>query len=97
MSPIRRSTTALYGGARQEYLPKYCKLAKEKTTILMIDATHLKVQRSYDDDLHKRRHKIENMFAKLKDWRPIATRYDRSAHIFLSAVCIAYFIWVFED
>jgi transposase len=29
------------------------------------------------------------MFAKLKDWRPIATRYDRSAHIFLSAICIA--------
>ncbi|MDR2778758.1 MAG: hypothetical protein LBB16_00510 [Puniceicoccales bacterium] len=23
--PIRRSTTALYGGAGQEYLPKYCK------------------------------------------------------------------------
>ncbi|MCY4235607.1 MAG: IS5/IS1182 family transposase, partial [Cyanobacteria bacterium MAG CAR2_bin_4] len=28
-------------------------------------------------------------FAKLKDWRPIATRYDRCAHIFLSAVLLA--------
>ena len=30
--------------------------------------------------LYKQRHKIENMFAKLKDWRRIATRYDRCAH-----------------
>ena len=35
------------------------------------------------------RHKVENLFAKLKDWRPIATRYDRCAHIFLSAVLLA--------
>jgi len=35
------------------------------------------------------RHKVENLFAKLKDWRPVATRYDRCAHIFLSAVFLA--------
>jgi transposase len=29
------------------------------------------------------------MFAKLKDWRRIATRYDRCAHTFFSAICIA--------
>ncbi len=28
-------------------------------------------------------------FAKLKDWRRIATRYDCCAHTFLSAICIA--------
>jgi len=39
--------------------------------------------------LYKQRHKIENMFAKLKDWRRIATRYDRCAHTFMSAICIA--------
>jgi len=32
---------------------------------------------------------IENMFAKLKDWRRIATRIDRCAHTFFSAICIA--------
>jgi transposase len=36
-----------------------------------------------------RSHKIENFFAKLKDWRRIATRYDRCAHAFFSAICIA--------
>ena len=34
----------------------------------------------YSKTLYKQRHKIENMFAKLKDWRRIATRYDRCAH-----------------
>jgi transposase len=29
------------------------------------------------------------MFAKLKDWRRIATRHDRCAHTFFSAICIA--------
>jgi hypothetical protein len=29
------------------------------------------------------------MFAKLKDWRRIATGYDLCAHTFMSAICIA--------
>ena len=43
----------------------------------------------YDKSLYRHRHKIENLFAKLKDWRRIATRYDRCAHTFFSAICIA--------
>ena len=39
--------------------------------------------------LYKQHHKVENMFAKLKDWRRIAMRYDRCAHVFLSAIQIA--------
>ena len=39
--------------------------------------------------LYRQRHKIENMFGRLKDWRRIATRYDRCAHTFFSAICIA--------
>ena len=44
---------------------------------------------AYDEILYRQRHKIENMFSKLKDWRRIATRYDRCAHTFFSAICIA--------
>lgn len=43
----------------------------------------------YDKTVYRQRHKIENMFGKLKDWRRIAIRYDRCAHTFLSAICIA--------
>ena len=35
-----------------------------------------KVPLDYDKSLYRSRHKIENLFAKLKDWRRIATRYD---------------------
>ncbi|WP_297263141.1 transposase, partial [uncultured Desulfovibrio sp.] len=44
---------------------------------------------NYDKKLYRQRHKIENMFARLKDWRRIAMRYDRCAHTFLSAIHIA--------
>jgi transposase len=43
----------------------------------------------YDANPYKHRHKVENMFAKLKDWRRIATRYDRCAHTFFSTICLA--------
>jgi transposase len=43
----------------------------------------------YDKALYRQRRKIENLFAKLKDWRRIATRYDRCAHAFFSAIRIA--------
>ena len=43
----------------------------------------------YDKVLYKQRHKVENMFGKIKDWRRVATRYDRCAHTFFSAICIA--------
>ncbi len=49
-----------------------------------------KVPLHYDAVVYRQRHRIENMFAKLKDWRRIATRYDRCAHTFFSAICIFY-------
>ena len=51
-----------------------------------------KTQHSYDTALYKKRHKIENSFAWLKDWRRIAMRYDRCAHTFLSAITLATFV-----
>ncbi len=46
-------------------------------------------QRDYDQDLYKARHLIENFFAKLKQYRCIATRYDKLAQNFLSAIYLA--------
>jgi putative transposase len=48
-----------------------------------------KVEIPHDKTLYRQRHRIENMFGRLKDWRRIATRYDRCAHAFFSAICIA--------
>jgi transposase len=43
----------------------------------------------YDEEAYKQRNRIERMFGRLKDWRRIATRYDRCAHAFMSAIAIA--------
>ena len=43
----------------------------------------------HDATLYRKRHRVENLFARLKDWRRIATRYDRCGELFLSAICIA--------
>jgi transposase len=48
-----------------------------------------KEQIAYCETTYKKRHKVENLFAKLKDWRRIAMRYDRCVHTFKSAIYIA--------
>jgi transposase len=42
-----------------------------------------------DKRRYRRRNRIEIMFGRLKDWRRVATRYDRCAKTFLSAVALA--------
>lgn len=51
--------------------------------------TNRKVEIPRDKALYRQRHKIENMFSKLKYWRRIATRNDKCAHTFFSAIAIA--------
>ncbi len=43
----------------------------------------------YDKRRYKCRNRIEIMFGRLKDWRRVATRYDRCPKVFLSAVALA--------
>lgn len=43
----------------------------------------------YDKNAYKGRNVIERMFCRLKDFRRIATRYDKRADIFLSAILLA--------
>jgi transposase len=43
----------------------------------------------YDKELYKKRHRIENFFSRLKDFRAIATRYEKSARNFLAGIYLA--------
>lgn len=43
----------------------------------------------YDRDRYRDRHLVENAFCRLKDFRRVATRYDKLAANFLSAVALA--------
>ena len=48
-----------------------------------------KIQRIFDREMYKARHLIENFFCKLKQYRAIATRYDKTARNFLAAIHLA--------
>jgi transposase len=43
----------------------------------------------YDKELYNKRHRIENFFSRLKDFRALATRYEKMARNFLSGVYLA--------
>jgi transposase len=64
-------------------------LANAGKTAVIPPKQNRKQQRQYGKDLYKARHLIENFFAKLKLYRCIATRYDKTARNFLAAVHIA--------
>lgn len=58
-------------------------------TIVIPPKSNRTVKRVYDEDLYKARHLIENFFARLKQFRAIATRYDKRAANFLGAIYLA--------
>jgi transposase len=48
-----------------------------------------KVQRSVDPALYRQRNLIERFFNKLKHFRKVATRYEKSARNYLAAILMA--------
>lgn len=58
-------------------------------TVVIPPRANRKSPRPYDQHLYEARHLIENFFCKLKQFRAIATRYDKTAQNFLAAVYLA--------
>ncbi len=44
---------------------------------------------AHDPELYKERHLVECLINKIKHFRRIATRYDKTAQAFISMICIA--------
>jgi transposase len=64
-------------------------LKKQGVTPCIPPRKNRTIRRRYSKTLYKQRHKIESMLGRIKDWRRIAMRYDRCAHTFFSAICLA--------
>ena len=48
-----------------------------------------KIPVKYDKRRYKQRNRIEIIIGRLKDWRRLATRYDRCPKVSLSAIALA--------
>jgi transposase len=70
-------------------------LQEKGVEIVIPSKSNRVVQRDYDVELYKVQHLIENFFAKLKQYRAIATRYDKLDITFLSAIyLVSTVVWL---
>ena len=65
------------------------RLQQQGKTAVIPSKRNRKQPREYDKRLYKARHLIENFFAQLKQYRAIATRYDKLAESFLGGIYLA--------
>ncbi len=65
------------------------RLAARNIKAVIPPKSNRKLQRGYDKELYKERNLIERFFNKLKQYRGIATRYDKLAVVFLAGVHLA--------
>jgi transposase len=50
---------------------------------------HRKDKLDFDPEIYRQRNIIERMFCRFKDWRRVATRFDRNIKTFMATVAIA--------
>lgn len=65
------------------------RLAERGTEAVIPSTTSRKAPIPYDANAYRERNRVERMWCRLKDFRRIATRYDKLARNYLSSVLIA--------
>jgi putative transposase len=65
------------------------KMEKKATQLVIPPKRDRKIQRAYDTDLYKERNRIERFSKKLKQFRRVATRYDKLLANFMDFVKLA--------
>lgn len=71
-------------------------LLREQNAIAVIPSKkNRRVQHAYDRTVYKERHLVESFFNKMKNYRRLATRYDKTASIFKAFLAlISIRIWL---
>ena len=63
-------------------------------SVVRANPTHPR-QKHFHRAAYRRRHRVENLWARLKEWRALATRYDKTATSFSGGLYLAAtFEWV---
>jgi len=70
-------------------------LTKSGKRVVIPPKSNRRCLRDFDREIYKARHLIENFFCRLKEFRAIATRYDKTARNYLAGVHLAaIIIWL---
>ena len=64
-------------------------LASQGTKPVISPTPRRLIRPAFDAIAYRERNLIERAFCRLKDWRGIATRYDKTARNFLAGICLA--------
>ena len=64
-------------------------LAERGTTPVIPSKSNRKVQIEHDRAIYRQRDVIERMVCRFKDWRRVATRFDRNIKTFMATIAIA--------
>lgn len=65
------------------------RLATRGTTAVIPSKRNRKVQLDCDHAIYKQRNVVEHMFCRFKDWRRVATRFDRNIKTFIATIAFA--------
>lgn len=72
-------------------------LSERQITTTIPPKSNRKVQYEYDRESYRTRHRVENFFADLKQFRGIATRYCKLAGSYEAFVNLAGWYWITRD
>ena len=64
-------------------------LAGQGTEPVISPTSRRSIRAAFDAIAYRQRNLIERAFCRLKDWRAITTRYDKTARNFLAGACLA--------
>lgn len=64
-------------------------IAAQGAQVVIPSTTSRRAPIPYDQAAYKDRNRVERLWCRLKDWRRIATRYDKLARNFLATAMIA--------
>lgn len=69
-------------------------IEQRKCTPIIPSKSNRKIRRTYDEYIYRERHLIECFFGKIKHFRRVFSRYDKSARSYLSFICfVGALIW----
>jgi transposase len=89
LTEVARPVRSLLGDKGYDANSLRALLAKQGTSAVIPSTASRKVAIPHDVRAYRKRNLVERMFCRLKDFRRVATRYDKLARNFLAGTMIA--------